>query len=197
MTPQAEPEHRPSDETLAGAFVLFVHEDEFTPEFLAYVRKCYSNPKYEGEYLPRGGRPWSEYWQDPVWSATVRLLILTRGRCEECGESASENLTAHHLTYDYWGVEVGHMESLQCVCLRCHRQITNGQQLYAVLDRLLAAGSLEKFHEPMVGLRDQLAAGLGIRQYRDIPLRVHKWTEELDLENHEAAGASSAETGNG
>lgn len=75
-------------------------------------------------------RPYYSFLDSQYWNE-VRKRVKERDghKCQICG--SEENLQAHHKTYEFRGREHLNLETLETICLPCHRQhhVENGDKL--------------------------------------------------------------------
>jgi hypothetical protein len=181
-----EQEYCPSRETLEGVRILYLHADEFLPEFHSWARECLGDPERRAYHLHKYKTNWPQWREDPFYDQTMKLLGLTKGgKCQPPkGEppcDAKYNFVGHHVRYDHWGAEVAYLEDLRHVCSVHHRMYHEGQKRYALL-------CLAREHNYSPELKNQMAAELDrlgevyeIRAFGDLPYRIQKWVEDCGL----------------
>ena len=63
---------------------------------------------------------YGDFLKTPYWrSVAHRVKLMAGNKCERCG--SSENLCAHHKTYEHHGDEIHFLRDLECLCDGCHK----------------------------------------------------------------------------
>lgn len=66
--------------------------------------------------------PYQEFLQTPYWKGVARVVKLQNSYgCQKCGMGGLLNV--HHITYKHHGLEIYHLEDLECLCSECHKRL--------------------------------------------------------------------------
>lgn len=64
---------------------------------------------------------YKDFLKTPYWKAISEKVKQRAGfRCSIC--NGTENLAAHHRTYEHHGAELYHLDDLICICSKCHEK---------------------------------------------------------------------------